>query len=198
MLWQVIVFDGFDELDSIAPYEVLRNAAARKKDWKVELVALDGPCEIIANHGLRLCVKGKLGPMRGKKRPDVVIVPGGGWVDRNPTGARAEVEKGKLPEALVALHRAGTVVTSVCTGSMILASAGLLKNRTAITHHSAIDDLHATGAKIVRKRVVDDGDIVTAGGVTSGLDLALYLVARFGGEKLAREIEDAMEYRRRK
>ena len=195
---QIIVYDGFDELDAIAPYEVLRSAAAHKKDWKIELVALEGPREIRCNHGLRLRAQGKLGPLKGKKRPDLVIVPGGGWIDRNRHGARAEVAKGKLPAAILQLHRAGAVVTSVCTGAMIIAATGLLRGRPAITHHGAIKDLRTAGAKVVRRRVVDDGDIVTAGGVTSGLDLALHLVERFGGAKLKCEIEKAMEYEQRK
>ena len=198
MRFQIIVFDGFDELDAIAPYEVLRSAAVHKKDWRVELVALEGPREIRCNHGLRLFAQSELGPLKGKKRPDVVVVPGGGWIDRNRHGARAEVAKGKLLGALVELHRAGTIVTSVCTGAMIIAATGLLRGRPAITHHGAIRDLRAAGAKIVRQRVVDDGDIVTAGGVTSGLDLGLHLVERFGGKKLKHAIERSMEYEQRK
>ncbi len=198
MRFQIVVFDGFDELDAIAPYEVLRSAAAQRKGWVVELAAREGPREIRANHGLRLWAQAKLGPLTGKKRPDVVIAPGGGWIDRNPQGARAEVEKGLLPDALVALHEAGAITCSVCTGGMILASAGLLKGRRAITHHGAMADLRASGAKVVKQRVVDDGDIVTAGGVTSGLDLALHLVTRFAGAKLACQLETALEYRQRK
>lgn len=198
MRFQIILFDGFDELDSIAPYEVLHSAAEHQAGWVVEYAALEGPRLIRANHGTRLFAQTKLGPFTGKKRPDVVIVPGGGWIDRNPQGARAEVAKGHLPAALVQLNFAGTITCSVCTGTMILASSGLLKGRPAITHHGAIADLRASGAKVVRQRVVDDGDIVTAGGVTSGLDLALHLVTRFAGAKLTRQLETALEYRQRK
>ncbi len=198
MRFQIILFDGFDELDAIAPYEVLRNAASRKKGWVVELVALKGARLIRANHGTRLYAEAKLGPFSGAKRPDVVIVPGGGWIDRNPQGARAEVENGRLPAALAELNFAGTVTCSVCTGAMLLASTGLLKGRPAITHHDAIADLRASGAQVVRQRVVDDDDIVTAGGVTSGLDLALHLVGRFAGEKIKRAVEADLEYRQRK
>lgn len=80
---------------------------------------------------------------------------------------------------------------------MLLATAEILRGRPAITHHSAINDLQAAGAKIVQARVVDDGDIITAGGVTSGLDLALWLVERFYGSKTAHAIEVQMEYERR-
>jgi transcriptional regulator GlxA family with amidase domain len=194
--FQVVLFDGFDELDSIAPFEVLSAVAARLPGWRVELVALDGPREILANHGLRLHAPARLGPMSGPGRPDVVIVPGGGWADQSPQGARAEVAGGRLPAALGELHQAGALVASVCTGAMLLAAAGLLKGRPAVTHHRALEDLRAAGAEIVAARVVDAGDIVTAGGVTSGIDLALHLVERFGGVKLARGVADALEYRR--
>jgi transcriptional regulator GlxA family with amidase domain len=194
MLWQIIAFDGFDELDVVAPFEVLRMAATRQPRWRVELAALDGPCEITANHGMRLQVAARLGPAAGPDRPDVVIVPGGGWISRKPVGARAEIARGALPTALANLHRAGTLVTSVCTGAMLLAAAGLLKDRPAVTHHDALEDLRAIGAQIIPARVVDAGDLVTAGGITSGLDLALHLVERFADATLARELERTLEY----
>ena len=194
MLWQILAFDGFDELDVVAPFEVLRMAATRKPDWHVEIAALDAPREIIANHGLRLHVAARLGPAAGPGRPDVVIVPGGGWISRKPTGARAEIERGSLPSALASLHAAGTLVTSVCTGAMLLTAAGLLKDRPAVTHHDALEDLRAAGVQVIPARVVDAGDIVTAGGITSGLDLALHLVERFADPALARELEHTLEY----
>jgi transcriptional regulator GlxA family with amidase domain len=80
---------------------------------------------------------------------------------------------------------------------MLLAAAGLLDGRPAITHHSAIADLDAAGATIVHARVVDDGDVVTAGGVTSGLDLALHLVERHFGAPTALAAERELEYERR-
>jgi transcriptional regulator GlxA family with amidase domain len=80
---------------------------------------------------------------------------------------------------------------------MLLAAAGLTKGRPAITHHSAVEDLRATGAIVIKARVVDDGDIVTAGGVTSGLDLALWLVERYFGSPLADGVARAMEHERR-
>jgi transcriptional regulator GlxA family with amidase domain len=194
MLWQILAFDGFDELDVVAPFEVLRMAAARKPGWKVELAALDAPREITANHGLRLLVAARLGPLTGLNRPDVVIVPGGGWISRKPAGARAEIARGALPAALAQLHAAGALVASVCTGAMLLTAAGLLKDRPAVTHHDALEDLRAAGIQVIPARVVDAGSVVTAGGITSGLDLALHLVERFAGPALARELEHALEY----
>jgi transcriptional regulator GlxA family with amidase domain len=95
------------------------------------------------------------------------------------------------------LHEEGTILAAICTGSMLLAAAGLLRGRPATTHHGALEDLRTAGAEVIRARVVDDGDIVTAGGVTSGLDLALWLVERFAGPQLAVAVEQRLEYERR-
>jgi transcriptional regulator GlxA family with amidase domain len=191
---QILIYDGFDELDAIGPYEVLRTAAAAGATLETELVTLEATTEITAGHGLRLRPAGRLAFGR---RPEVVIVPGGGWVARSPKGARAEAERGAIPAALVELHRSGCLVASVCTGAMLLAAAGLLRGRPATTHQGAIEDLRAAGAVIVRARVVDDEDLITSGGVTSGLDLALWLVERFHGPETAHKLEQAMEYERR-
>lgn len=192
MNFQILIFDGFDELDAIAPYEVLQNASSAGAI--VELSALDATKQIVAAHGLRVMPSAQLDL---KQRPDVLIVPGGGWMRGSSKGARAEVERGAIPAALKSLHQSGTIVAAVCTGAMLLASSGILRGRPATTHHSAIKDLENFGAEIINERVVDDGDIVTAGGVTSGLDLALWLVERFYGSKVARQIGTQMEYEHR-
>jgi transcriptional regulator GlxA family with amidase domain len=194
MRFQILIFDGFDELDAIAPYEVLQNAAQAKVDAAVELVTADAAKEITAAHGLRLRPSGQLDLQR---RPDVLIVPGGGWIDRTPQGARAEAERGVIPKLIKSLHEAGTICVSVCTGAMLLAAAGILKGRPATTNNGAIKDLADSGARVINARVVDDGNIISAAGVTSGLDLGLWLVERFYSPKLAQHIETQMEYERR-
>jgi transcriptional regulator GlxA family with amidase domain len=85
----------------------------------------------------------------------------------------------------------------VCTGAGILAAAGVLEGRRATTHHAARRDLEESGVEIVEARVVDDGDVLTAGGVTAGIDLALWLVEREWGQKLADSVARLMEYKRR-
>jgi transcriptional regulator GlxA family with amidase domain len=127
---------------------------------------------------------------------DLVVVPGGGWIEDDGPGARAEANRGELPERLRELHEAGTRIASVCTGGMLLATAGLTKGRPATTHHGALDDLRASGADVKTERVVDDGDLVTCGGVTAGLDMALHLVEREWGERLADGIAREMEINR--
>jgi transcriptional regulator GlxA family with amidase domain len=189
----VVVFEGFDELDAIGPLEVLRNAATMGgAGLQVDLVALDGAAEVTGSHGLRVRPDGPLDP----DRTDLLVVPGGGWNDRAPKGARAEAERGELPAAIAAAHEAGAVVATVCTGAMLATAAGLTRGRPAVTHHDAIEDLRAAGAEVVEARVVDDGDLVTAGGVTSGIDMALWLVERHFGAELADAVAAEIEHPR--
>jgi transcriptional regulator GlxA family with amidase domain len=184
MATEILLFDGFDELDAFGPFEVLSNGG-----FAPRFVTLGGAESVTASHGARLLVDGPLGDS-----PALLVVPGGGWGDRAPHGAWAEAERGDLPAAIAARHRGGSTIASVCTGAMLLAAGGLLTGRPAVTHHVALDDLEAAGADVKRDaRVVDDGDILTAAGVTSGIDLALWLVERERGaeaaDKVAREIE---------
>ncbi|MFB6069346.1 MAG: DJ-1/PfpI family protein [Halobacterium sp.] len=191
---EIIVYDGFDELDAVGPYEVFEMAEEQGADLDTSLVTLLETDRITAAHGLRLEPEGTL----SRDDPaDVVVVPGGGWTDRRPVGARAEAERGAIPEALRDLHAAGATVAGVCTGGMLLARAGLTEGRPSVTHRGALDDLRESGADVVEARVVDDGDVVTAGGITSGIDLALHLVERVAGEAVAEDVAARMEYDRR-
>jgi transcriptional regulator GlxA family with amidase domain len=192
MRCEVLLFDGFDELDALAPWEVLSSFADVRDDLDAALVTLDGAAAVRAAHGT--LVK----PHRAlSDAVDVLVVPGGGWNDRAEAGAWAQARLGAVPRAIRERHERGAIVASVCTGAMLLAGAGLLEGRHAITHHGAIADLEAAGAHVVRARVVDDGDIVTAGGVTSGLDLALHLAERLFGSDAALAAERELEYERR-
>ncbi|WP_049898497.1 DJ-1/PfpI family protein [Halococcus agarilyticus] len=191
----IALYEGFDELDAIGPYEVLENAAEAGADLDVALATLEPADRVTASHGLVVEPDGSLDDLAGD--PDLVVVPGGGWTDGAEHGARAEVERGALPDAVAERYRDGTAVASVCTGGMILAAAGVLDGRPATTHHGAIDDLRETAANVVDARVVDDGDVLTAGGVTSGLDLALWLVERELGADVVETVAREMEYERR-
>ncbi|MGH2866046.1 MAG: DJ-1/PfpI family protein, partial [Solirubrobacteraceae bacterium] len=111
------------------------------------------------------------------------------------TGAWAEVQRGLLPAEIAARHAAGSVVAGVCTGVMLLAAAGLLRGRPAVTHRVALEALRESGAEVHPKaRVVDDGDVLTAGGVTSALDLALHIVVRERGAEHAAVEARRLEY----
>ncbi len=185
---EIVLFDGFDELDAVGPYEVLDNGRRAGAGLDVRLVTLDGRERVTANHGLDVGVDGELGD------PDLLLVPGGGWSDGEGGVARV-VEDGTLGEAVARRHAGGTRVGSVCTGAMVLAEAGLLDGRPATTHHAAHEDLERVADRR-DARVVDDGDVVTAGGVTSGVDLALYLLDREFGEDVATRVARELEYER--
>jgi putative intracellular protease/amidase len=182
-LTEVLVFDGFDDLDAVAPLEILTAAG-----FPTRVVRPAGhPGTVRSAHGLVMRVDAELGS------PALVLVPGGGWLDA-AAGVRDQCE-GPLPAALAALHEAGAVVASVCTGAMLLARAGLLTGRPAVTNRNALDDLAAAGADVRRDvRVVDDGSVVTGGGPAAGIDLAIRLVARFGGEDAGRDAAARLEH----
>jgi len=186
MKFQALVFDGFDELDVIGVYEPLRMAGQ-----DVEYVSLYEQEVITAGHGTKLMVSAVLAL---ENKPDLLIVPGGGWIARSATGAWAEANKGFVLKRLQDFYRAGVQMASVCTGSLLLARAGLLEGRRATTNHGAVDELRQCGANYMDERVVDDGDIITAAGVTSSLDLGLWLVARFVSQDKAVHISQLLEY----
>lgn len=182
---QILGYDGIDELDAIAPFEILAAAG-----FAVELVTLDQTPSIRTSHGMSINPDGVLG-----EAPELLVVPGGAWVSRAPAGAWAEVQRGILPAEIAARHAAGSVVAGVCTGVMLLAAGGILRGRPAVTHRAALDELRKSGAEVREDaRVVDDGDVLTAGGVTSALDLALHIVARERGEDLASAGAQRIEY----
>ncbi|TKX36916.1 MULTISPECIES: DJ-1/PfpI family protein [Halorubrum] len=222
----ILVYDGFDELDGIGPYEVFDYAlgyAAEEDDGttgddgaigddgttgddgasgddggRVRYVSLDERETVTASHGTRVGVDGTLPGPGGEDAPDLLVVPGGGWNARNQeASAWAEAQKGDVPRALAAHHAADTRIASVCTGSMLLAEAGVTDGRRAVTHASAVEELRESGAEVVDARVVDDGDVLSAGGVTSGIDLALYVVEREFGESVADRAATVIEYERR-
>jgi transcriptional regulator GlxA family with amidase domain len=178
---EILLFDGFDELDALGPWEVLGGLAQLREDVTARLVTLEGAREVRADHGAVISAHGAL-----SERPDVLVVPGGGWFDRTPEGAWAQAQRGEIPAAIAARHAAGTTVASVCTGALLLAHAGILDGRRATTNPGALDDLRGYGTiDVVEARVVDDGDILTAGAPVCGIDLALHLLERLGGPELA-------------
>jgi transcriptional regulator GlxA family with amidase domain len=128
-----------------------------------------------------------------------MLVPGGGWAHGEPTrGTRHEYERGVIPAAIAERHRAGSRIASVCTGAMLLAQSGILDGRPATTHWAAYDDLRGHGVDVhPEARVVDDGDVLTCGGVTSGLDLALHIVESELGADAATFAARLLEHDRR-
>ncbi|MFB6075474.1 MAG: DJ-1/PfpI family protein [Haloarculaceae archaeon] len=193
----VLVYEGVEELDALGPYDVFATAGANGAPVGARLLAVDAGERLTASKGLRFEPHGPLPDPGSEGAPDFLVVPGGGWNARADRGAWAEAERGRVPDAIAAHHAAGATVLSVCTGAMLLARAGLLAGRPATTHGAALEDLRATDARARAARVVDDGDVVTAGGVTSGLDAALWLVEREWGADVAAATADSLAYERR-
>ncbi|WP_280509086.1 DJ-1/PfpI family protein, partial [Nocardia cyriacigeorgica] len=141
------------------------------------------------------------GPARSGWPPHGPVVRGGpggaSGSPPGPPGVPTEISRGHLPRLLAAARRDGLTMASVCVGAMLLSAAGLTRGRPCTTHHRLAGQLEREGGLITRARVVDDGDLVTTGGVTSGLDLALWLVQRELGSATALAVEEVMEYERR-
>ncbi|CCH30879.1 DJ-1/PfpI family protein [Actinosynnema sp. NPDC047251] len=190
MLAQIVLFDGFDPLDVTAPYAVLAAGG-----MTAELVSAEGAREVPSGLGpLTLRATGPLDP----RRADLVVVPGATGPAEVVTAVLGRALDTGLPALLgESLARPGVTTAAVCGGSVLLALAGLITGRPATTHHLGLDTLARAGATPVRARVVDDGDLVTAAGVTSGLDLGLYLLEREIDPAAALVVEDLFEYERR-
>jgi putative intracellular protease/amidase len=211
MLAQIVLFDGFDPLDAIAPYEVLEaGRMVTEGVLDAELVSAEGAREVSSGLGsLSLRATAVLDPSRA----DLVVVPGAlgrlpdpddealdpdDEADDTIPAILARTLETSLPGLLKeALDRPGVTVATVCGGSMVLAMAGLIEGRPATTHHMGLDLLEATGTIPVDARVVDDGDLVTGATVTSGLDLGLYLLEREIGPRVALAVENLIAHERR-
>ena len=185
---EIVVFDGFDALDVVAPWEVFARAASIDSRLEVAVVRIDGPPLVSAANGLQLHVVDELGT------PDALFVPGGSWVDGTDTGVPREIRRGTLPRTIADLSTSAHWVASVCTGALLLGEAGILRNRNATTNPAALEELSQYGATVKENRVVDDGNVVTAGAVTAGIDLALWLVQRELGEGVANTVARAVAY----
>jgi len=175
-----LLFEGITALDAIGPYEVLQ----RLPDARVRFVAREvGPVRtdngFLALHADHA--------MHDVARADVLVVPGG-FATRQLEHDQATLEW------LRAVDTTTTWTTSVCTGSMLLAAAGLLVGREATTHWSQLSRLSEYGAVPASRRVVETGKYVTAAGVSSGIDMGLTLAARIAGDEYAKAIQLGIEY----
>jgi putative intracellular protease/amidase len=176
----IVLYERFTALDAIGPYEVL----SRLPGASVALAAVEaGPVSTDAG-SLTVMADQALGDVA---RPDVVLVPGG-------SGEVAARAGEPLLAWLRGAHETSTWTTSVCTGSLVLAAAGVLAGRRATSHWLALDELARLGALPVAERVVSDGKIVTAAGVSAGIDMALSLAAKIAGDELAQAIQLSIEY----
>lgn len=180
----VTVFDGFDEIDVFGPFEILSAAG-----YEVRLATLEAET-VTSLRGVVISTPFRIEASRG------VIVPGGGWLNRAPAGAWAEVARGALTERLVEIAPDSDWLASVCSGGMVLAHAGLLTGRCATTNRACLDDLEPLVGTALDERVVDDGDRITAGALFAGVDLGLWITEREHGTAAADEVSARTGYPR--
>jgi transcriptional regulator GlxA family with amidase domain len=182
----IAVWDGVEELDFAGPYEVLAAwASFSERDIEVVTVAEDGAVVRCA-HGLKVAPDTS---WRELGRPDVLVLPGG--------ASGVQLGDPGFLERLRSFAAGGTLMTSVCTGAVVFAAAGLLDGKPATTHWGSLEALAQYGKNVdVRPddRFVDTGDVITSAGVSAGIDMALHLVKRLESEERAREVRRYIQY----
>jgi len=176
----ILLFDRLTALDAVGPYEVL----SRLPDANLTFVATEAGPTRTDTKALALVADATLADV---PHPDILLVPGG------PGQNEAEKDEAIL-DWLRTAHETTTWTTSVCTGSLVLGAAGLLEGKRATTYWLALDELAKYGATPTAERVVIDGKVVTAAGVSSGIDMALTLAAEVGGADLAQMLQLGIEY----
>ncbi|MEU2286619.1 DJ-1/PfpI family protein [Streptomyces sp. NPDC013178] len=176
----IVLFDRFTALDAVGPYETL----GRLPDAETVFVAeKSGPVRTDTG-SLALTADRTFAEV---PNPDIVVVPGG-------PGQTAQMDNEVLLEWLRTADATSTWTTSVCTGSLLLAAAGLLDGRRATSHWLALDFLEGFGVEATQERVVTDGKYVTAAGVSSGIDMGLILLGRLAGDEHAQAVQLLTEY----
>jgi putative intracellular protease/amidase len=174
------IFDRFTALDAIGPYEVL----SRLPDARVTFIAKEAGPYKTDNGMLTILAEARLDDLR---HPDVIVIPGG-------TGTRPLLDDETILGWIRTAHETSAYTTSVCTGSLLLGAAGVLDGLDATTHWLELETLNKLGACSTSKRVVEQGKVITAAGVSSGIDMALLLASRIAGDQFAQGIQLLIEY----
>jgi transcriptional regulator GlxA family with amidase domain len=173
------LYDRFTALDAVGPFEVLARLPGAEVTW---LAREPGP--VSTDNGLTLVAGAAYEDL---PQPDVLLVPGG-------LGTYDALEDERLVEWIRRAHETSDWTTSVCTGSLLLAAAGVLDGLDATTHWLDLEALERLGANPTQKRVVEQGKVITAAGVSSGIDMGLVLAARIAGPEVAQAIQLGIEY----
>ena len=180
----IVLFPEVEELDFVGPLEVFGTLAKLDKEWRVVTVAETHDLVRAAN-GLEVKPEYSFADCPPL---EVLLVPGG-------MGTRRERKNPKMLEFVRKAAVGASHVTSVCTGAFVLHGAGLLSGKRATTYWASLDWLKSLGdVEVVNERFVHDGNVVTAAGVSAGIDMALYLVGLLSGPDTARRVQKAIEY----
>ncbi|HEU4642261.1 MAG TPA: DJ-1/PfpI family protein [Gemmatimonadaceae bacterium] len=182
----ILVFDDVEVLDFAGPYEVLAQATRDDGAPACRVLALAPALDVRCRGGLRVRADATLDDAPPL---DLLIVPGG-------PGTRAEgAALERLVQYVRGCARRGTTIASVCTGAFVLARAGVLDGRAATTHHDWLDRLGAgfPAVRVTGGKVVDEGAVLTAGGISSGIDLALHILERWFGPGVRSRAAERLE-----
>jgi transcriptional regulator GlxA family with amidase domain len=180
MLIAIPLFNRFTALDAVGPFQVLVQLPGAKTIFVAERPGL------VTDESGAFTLRADAA-FTDVPHPDIIVVPGG-------PGQASQMDGSALRDWLIAADETSTWTTSVCTGSLILAGAGLLDGRQATTNWMAMAELAGLGAKPLQERYVFDGKYATAAGVSAGIDMALALAGRIGGDELAQRLQLGIEY----
>ena len=181
----VLIFPQVEELDFVGPFEILSHVNYIKENSTNVVLVAEKQEPIIAYNGMKI-----LPDISIEKCPqlDILVVPGG--------KGRLQAMKNQTIKSFIMKQSKGSkYITSVCTGAFILAEAGVLKGKRATTYHAAFQELEKyPSIKVEKAKVVQDGNIITGAGVSSGIELGLYLLKVLFGAELAQEVAVSLEY----
>lgn len=188
----IFIFNDAEELDFVGPYEVFTminsvlNYQGKSDGVKVILISEDGG-DIIGRKGMRVGAHASIEQIESL---DVIVIPGG-------DGSRAQTKNKKVIDWVISISSTCEWITSVCTGSFVLAKAGLTKDKKMSTYWAAFEEFKQAGFEgnlIPDVRYVRDGNVVTSAGVSAGIDMALWLTGQMFNPTLARKVQRAMQY----
>lgn len=180
----ILLFPQVEELDFVGPFEVL-SYCNKIKPGSIKVMLIAETVEPIeAFNSLRIIPHITLADC---PQLDVIVVPGG-------KGRMTAMKNPKLIEFITRQSRLATFTTSVCTGAFLLAEAGLLTNKQATTYHTALAELASYSVNVLKQKVVHDGKIISSAGVSSGIELGLYVLKQLFGAALSQEVADKIEY----
>jgi transcriptional regulator GlxA family with amidase domain len=193
----ILIFDHVEVLDFAGPFEVFSVTGRRdgSNPFNVYTIAEASRPVLARNH---FSVNPRY-TLRNCPEPEILLVPGGGGYlsDGKPLGTRREMRNQNLLDWIADCAENTELLLSVCTGALILAKAGLLEQRSATTHHGAIEELRAIAPHtqvLPDQRIVDNGNLILSGGISAGIDMSLYVVAKLLGKTQALETAAYMEY----
>jgi putative intracellular protease/amidase len=173
------LYDRFTALDAIGPYEVLSRLPGARVRWIGHEAR-----PYVTDRGLHIVAEATLEEV---PHPEILVVPGG-------TGTRDLLDDERMLDWIRGAHETSQWTTSVCTGSLLLGAAGLLDGLRATSHFLYLDLLATFGVEVTEERVVEQGKIITAAGVSSGIDMALHLAAKVAGPEMAQLVQLVIEY----